>query len=122
MSKWVIGISTRLFLVIALMLGGWTPVSAHAMSHGAMVATGAMTMMPGMTMHHDGAGKDMPAKRMPCCSDDGCCVAGSCAVFLSPLSATLAERAGTASEIVFDKALGAAITFPPSLRPPIPRA
>ena len=102
---------------MALMLGGWTPVSAHTMTHGAMVETGAMAMMPGMKMHHK-----MPAKHMPCCDEDGCCVAGSCAVPMPPLSVTLVETVSSASEILFDNALGAAITFPPSLRPPISRA
>jgi hypothetical protein len=118
MSKWVITVSTRLFVVMALVLGGFAPASAHAAMARASGAS-MMTMMPGMAMHHEPA--DKPGKHMPCCGDDGCCVAGSCAISLPPLGVTLAQPAGPASEINFDTALRAGITFPPSLRPPILR-
>lgn len=107
---------------MALMLGGFAPASAHAAMARASDAS-AMTVMPGMhnrmAMHHQLP--DKPGKHMPCCGDDGCCVAGSCAISLPPLGVTLAQPAGQASEINFDNALGAGITFPPSLRPPILR-
>jgi hypothetical protein len=119
MYKRLMGLYARLFVVMALVLAGLTPVSAHpAMtSKTHAMAANAMVMMPGMPMHHE-----MPAKHMPCCGDDGCCVGGSCAVALPLLSVKMAERVSPASEVRFANALGAGITFPPSLRPPIPRA
>ncbi len=78
-----------------------------------------MVMMPGMTMHHEMGTDTAPVQHMPCCGDDGCCVAGSCATPLFLLPTGLAERVEPASEIAFDNAILAGITFPPSLRPPI---
>ena len=113
MRKRLIGLFTKLILVLALLTGGLVPVSS-AMAH----APGAMSMMTDMP-HHQMSGQEMPGKDMPCCDHRCWCVAGACAGSLPPLSADLVTRVGPISGIIFDCAMGAGITFPPSIRPPI---
>lgn len=120
MTKSVFGILGRMTVVLALMLGGLSPVWAGPMTgHSPSV----MAMMPGMSMHHDMTAKTSPVKHMPCCDQSGCCVAGSCGTALLLQLAGLTERTGFSFEIAFNNAVGPGTSFPPSLRPPIsPRA
>jgi hypothetical protein len=113
MCKWLIGLSTRLIVILALL--GVAPVSVSA----AMATPEAMTMMHAMPMHHPMGGMDMPAKKMPCCSYDCACVASSCTGSLPPIALGLMEQSQPASKIAFDTAMGVGISFPPSIRPPI---
>ena len=116
MTKAVLGILGRVTVVLALMLGGLSPVWASPMAGH---SSGAMVMMPGMPMHHEMAAKQSPVKHMPCCDQSGCCVAGSCGTALAALPSGWIERVGFASEIAFHNAAGPGTSFPPSLRPPI---
>jgi hypothetical protein len=115
----IVRVSMRLLVVLALMLSGLPVWSGPAMAS----VSSPMTMMPGMTMdstamHHPmGAGKEAPPK--PCCGEDGCCIAGSCALPMMLPAAELVERLEPAGDILFKDAGHGGITFPPSIRPPI---
>lgn len=117
MVKAVPGILGRVIVVLALMLGGLSPVWASPMA-GHPSASNAMVMMPGMPMHHEMA-KKAPVKHMPCCDQNGCCVAGVCGTALPLQTAGLIAPMGFASGMAFDNAAGPGTSFLPSLRPPI---
>ena len=116
MTKAVPGILGKVIVVLALMLGGLSPVWAHPMAGH---SSSAMVMMPGMAMHHEMAAKTSPVKHMPCCDQSGCCVAGSCGTAVPLQLAGLIEQTGFSFEIAFHNAAGPGTSFPPSLRPPI---
>ncbi|MGH6828522.1 MAG: hypothetical protein ACREFW_06405 [Rhizomicrobium sp.] len=111
-----------LVVAFGMVLGGVAPTWAGMGNpdHG----LSAHTAVPCMQMNMGTAdGKKMPGKEMPCGSDCGCCIAGTCAAPAAPGQSTLVELLvhDTSPSINNSLVLGG-ITFPPAIRPPIPQA
>ena len=116
MRRRVASFCIRLMIALGLILGGLGPVWAGA-AHVSPAAS-SMAMMPDMAMpHHSGA--KAHHKQMPCCGDDGCCIAGSCALPLALAGSGEITLRSFTDEPVFRHVVRNGVTFAPLLRPPI---
>ena len=116
MFRSALSLCGKLVIVLGLILGGLGPVRANASQSDTNLS--AMAMMPGMVMQHGTPGQ-MPHKPMPCCGDDGCCIAGSCALLSGAIESSQIALKAHSSETPFKPAFRDGVTFAPSLRPPI---
>jgi hypothetical protein len=116
MRRQIVSICLRLVIALGLTLGGLGPVGAGVVR--APAAMSSMAMMPGMGMAHQINAK-AHQKQMPCCGDDGCCIAGSCGLPLASVGSAQVTLKYFRDETVFSHAVRAGVTFAPLLRPPI---